>query len=217
MRELATQFLALAEKQGATVPAHGRASPYGHFLAVYGRNRGRPSASSIGQSRFTTLSSIVRWRLGLAKTFGWQSYRSESLALWMLGYPEAALADADQALKDAREIGQAATLMYALSSRICDPFLCGNYEVVDSLAMNLSLWRRKGRLFWKAVGMLQQGCVLALTGKARDAVQMITSGITAFRSTGATCVDAVGISHIWREPMRNSANSMMLGAALAKR
>ena len=38
-----------------------------------------------------------------------------SLALWLLGYPEAALADADQALKDAREIGQAATLMYALS------------------------------------------------------------------------------------------------------
>ena len=35
-------------------------------------------------------------------------------SLWMLGYPEAALADADQALKDARDIGQAATLMHAL-------------------------------------------------------------------------------------------------------
>jgi hypothetical protein len=32
----------------------------------------------------------------------------------MLGYPEAGLSDADHALKDAREIGQAATLMYAL-------------------------------------------------------------------------------------------------------
>ena len=32
----------------------------------------------------------------------------------MLGYPEAALADVEQALRDAREIGQAATLMYAL-------------------------------------------------------------------------------------------------------
>ena len=40
------------------------------------------------------------------------SYRS--LALWLLGYPEAALADAEHALKDAREIGQAGTLMYAL-------------------------------------------------------------------------------------------------------
>jgi len=35
--------------------------------------------------------------------------------LWVLGYPEAALADADHALKDAREIGHAVTLMLALS------------------------------------------------------------------------------------------------------
>ena len=41
------------------------------------------------------------------------SYRS--WALWLLGYPEAALADAEHALNDAREIGQAATLMYALT------------------------------------------------------------------------------------------------------
>ena len=34
--------------------------------------------------------------------------------------------------------------------------------------------------------MLIQGCLLALTGKASDAVQMITSGIAAWRSTGAT-------------------------------
>ena len=41
----------------------------------------------------------------------------------MLGYPEAALADADQALKDAREIGQAVTLMYALAHAIVHLFL----------------------------------------------------------------------------------------------
>ena len=35
-------------------------------------------------------------------------------ALWLLGYPEAALRDTDSALKNAREIGQAATLMWAL-------------------------------------------------------------------------------------------------------
>jgi hypothetical protein len=41
----------------------------------------------------------------------------------MLGYPEAALADAEHALKDAREIGQAATLMYALSVYIVYPYV----------------------------------------------------------------------------------------------
>jgi hypothetical protein len=38
-----------------------------------------------------------------------------ALALWMLGYPEAALADVEHALKDSREIGHAATSMFALS------------------------------------------------------------------------------------------------------
>jgi len=33
------------------------------------------------------------------------------VGIWFLGYPEAALADSDQAIRDAREIGQAATLM----------------------------------------------------------------------------------------------------------
>ena len=54
-------------------PAHDRASPHGHFLAVYGRHRGRPGASTIRRSRFTILPSIVRWRRDLAKTSGWQS------------------------------------------------------------------------------------------------------------------------------------------------
>jgi predicted ATPase len=34
--------------------------------------------------------------------------------------------------------------------------------------------------------MLREGYLVALTGKASDAVRVITSGITAFRSTGAT-------------------------------
>ena len=40
---------------------------------------------------------------------------------------------------------------------------------------------------WKALrNDAREVCLLALTGKAADAVQMITSGITAWRSTGAT-------------------------------
>ena len=50
----------------------------------------------------------------------------------MLGYPEAALRDADDALKDAREIGQAATLMYALSHAAILDILCGNYAAATA-------------------------------------------------------------------------------------
>jgi hypothetical protein len=34
---------------------------------------------------------------------------------------------------------------------------------------------------------MRRGSVLALTGRASDATEMLISGITAYRSTGATC------------------------------
>jgi predicted ATPase len=102
-------------------------------------------------------------------------------------YPEAALADADHALKDAREIGQAATLMLALFLASFIRIVCGNYRVATAEADELvALADEKGALAWKAIGMLNQGCLLVLTGQASDAVRAITSGITSLRSTGAT-------------------------------
>ena len=44
----------------------------------------------------------------------------------------------------------------------------------------------KSAPFWKAWGKLFQGHVSALTGNASDTVHQITSGIAAYRSTGAT-------------------------------
>jgi hypothetical protein len=66
--------------------------------------------------------------------------------MWYLGYPEAALADAHRAMKNAREIGQAATLMLALGTTAWTQNFCGNYAVASSLRMSLSLWQvRKAR------------------------------------------------------------------------
>ncbi len=45
---------------------------------------------------------------------------------------------------------------------------------------------------------MQRGCVLALTGKASDAVQTITSGIAAMRSTGTTMWMPVWLSYLAR-------------------
>ena len=72
MRELAAQFLALAEKQGATVPLM-----IGHRLmgipCCTRETSRKAERTSIRRSRFTILPSIVRWRRDLAKTSGWQS------------------------------------------------------------------------------------------------------------------------------------------------
>jgi predicted ATPase len=108
-----------------------------------------------------------------------------SLALWWLGYPEAALADAERGLKDARQIGQAATLMVALAFTSWTHIHCGNYATANTQADELvSLADEKGALYWKALGTIQQGVVLALNGQASRLVQILTPAITALRSTG---------------------------------
>jgi predicted ATPase len=105
----------------------------------------------------------------------------------MLGYPAVALADTEHALKDAREIGQAATLMYALVHAPMTHLLCGDYTAANAqLDEVVALADEKGALLWKAAGMMHHGCVLALTNKASKAIHMFTAGITAWRSTGST-------------------------------
>ena len=186
MRELATRFLELAKKQGATVPimighrlmgttltatgdiAKARAH-HDQGIALYDPAKHRPLVTRFGQDAGVT---------GL-------SFRS--LTLWFLGYPEAALADTDHALKIAREIGQAATLMFALAVTNFTRIFCRSCATASARIDELiALADEKGALQRKAEGVTQKGCVLALIGEASDSVQTITSGMTAWQSTGAT-------------------------------
>ena len=126
VRELAAQFLALAEKQSATAP-----------LLIGHRIMGISCCftGDIAKARAHLDSAIALYDPVAASSTGdafWRrlavsilSYRSWTL--WFLGYPEAALADADRALSVAREIGQAATLMYALFHTSLPHTWCGNY------------------------------------------------------------------------------------------
>jgi class 3 adenylate cyclase/predicted ATPase len=185
MRELAAQFLTLAEKQGAKTPlmiAHrimgislactgdieqGRAH-FDRAIALYDPAEHRPLATRFSVDSRVSILSYRSW------------------TLWFLGYPEAALADADRAISDAREIGQAATLMYALGHAPLTYFECGNYAKAKTAVDEVSaLADEKGTLFWTACGMMNQGWLFALTGNAADAVHKITSGLTAWQSTGA--------------------------------
>jgi predicted ATPase len=111
--------------------------------------------------------------------------------LWLLGYPDAALADAERALKTAREIGHAATLLYALSYIPNAYVETGNYTTAKALAdEGGKLASEKGALFWRALGMLNQGHILALTGNASEAVQLLTNGLAASRQAGSILGEA---------------------------
>ena len=110
-----------------------------------------------------------------------------SWALWLLGYPEAALSGAGYSLKDAREIGQAGTLMFALANTSVTQIFCGNYATADTQSEELvALADKKATLLWHAIEKMNKGSILALTGKASAAVQTIIAGITEWRQTGGT-------------------------------
>jgi len=186
MRELAGQFLALAEKQGTAAPlllGHrlmGAALLYtgdiaqsrAHLdqgIALYDPVEHRPLATRFGQDTRVTILF----------------FRSQTL--WMLGYPEAALADTRHALKDAREIGHVATLMAALWTSWFIDVHCGNFAAANTHADELLvLADEKGASFWKPAGMMMKGCTLAVSGKASEAVKLIMSGLAANRSAGTT-------------------------------
>jgi predicted ATPase len=132
------------------------------------------------------------------------------VSLWLLGYPEAALADAEDASKLAREIGHPATLMYALSFPIWTHIQCGNYAAASAQAdENIALADEKSIVLWRGFGMASQGQVLSLTGRASDAVQMITSAITRLRSTGTTMWMPLWLAYL----ARNHAELGQIGEA----
>ena len=122
LRKLATQVLALAEKQGTTVPllvghrlmgvsllvAGSIAEARAHLeqaFALYEPTQHRPLAMRFGQDiRVAT-----------------QCFRSK--ALWYLGFPEAAVRDADHALNDARVGSSRHVDIYAVLRVVCPDLL----------------------------------------------------------------------------------------------
>src|SRR5262249_49920130 len=70
-----------------------------------------------------------------------------SWALWFLGYPNAALSDVNDVLKDAREIGHAPTLMYALNHASCTNVFCQNYTTANVDADELATFADEKRLY----------------------------------------------------------------------
>jgi predicted ATPase len=188
MRELAAQLLGLAEKQGATTPlmighrvmgnsllhAGNIAECRRHFnraIALYNPDQHRALATRFGQDMKVI---ILSWR---------------ALALWLLVYPDTARVDANEAVRYAREIGHAATLMYALGVAPLVLVARGDYATANLLSDEvIALADEKGALFWKVFGMRLRGQCLALTGRANEAVGVLTSAADAYRSTGSTAL-----------------------------
>jgi class 3 adenylate cyclase/tetratricopeptide (TPR) repeat protein len=186
VRELSAQFLTLAEKHGGAVPlmighrlvgtslmCTGEiAEVRAHFdcaIALYKSTEHRSLATRFGQDLGVT---FLLWR---------------SFALWLLGYPDAALSESESALKQAREIDHAATLMYALAMASLTLISCRRHVAANALASELvALADEKGAFYWKAAGTIHQACAFVSTCGASNAIKIALPAITAYRLTGST-------------------------------
>jgi class 3 adenylate cyclase/predicted ATPase len=196
VRELAAEFMALAEKQKAVEPlmiAHrimgtsllntgdiaASRTHHDQAMALYDPARHRPLATRFGHD---VKIAILAWR---------------SISLWVLGYPDAALADADSLVKEAHEIGHVSSLMYALGFAPWTHICCGNYAAAKvQLDEVVALADEKGAQFWKAGSIELQGFAFAITGDASNAVQRITTAAAALRSTGTTTLAPLRFSYL---------------------
>ena len=131
LRELAVQFLALAEKQAVTAPLMVGHQIMGVSLATTGEfiqareHYDRALAlydPAVHRALLTRFAAAITDMRVVTLSF-------RSLTLWMLGYPEAAVADANLALEDAREIDHASTLMFALFWVGLTIASCGKYGI----------------------------------------------------------------------------------------
>jgi class 3 adenylate cyclase/predicted ATPase len=184
MRERAALFMKLAEEQGATAPlmiAH-------RLMGVNSLFMGDTAQARAYLDQSIALFNPLEHR-PLSVRFGADAAVSAlsflSMALWALGHPEAALANTERALNDARKIGQATTSMLALFYASLTHTACGNYVAAKAQYDELiALADDKGVPLYGAFGTSGQGCLFALAGEASDAVHKITSGISAMRSSG---------------------------------
>jgi predicted ATPase len=105
---------------------------YDRALAIYDPAEHRPLATRSGRDVGVTLLSC------------------RVACLWLLGYPAASRNDAERALKNARDIGQAATLMSALwfasfSHRYCGNYAAANAHVDELIALADERGHRTGK------------------------------------------------------------------------
>ncbi len=198
VRGLAAKFFALAEQHGTTVPLMVGHRQMGAALSYTGeiaRGRAHFDQALILYNPAEHRGLVTRFGSDVRVT----SLFQRSLSLWLLGHPDAALIDAADALSDSRETGHAASVTYALLFTWFTQIFCGDYSAAAAQADEIvTLANAKGSELWNACGVVVQGCLAALTGRASDAVQIITSGLSALQSTGLTLWMPVWVSHLAR-------------------
>jgi class 3 adenylate cyclase/predicted ATPase len=194
--ELAAQFLKRAEEQKeATLQMLGQ-----RLVGVSQATIGN-LAAALAQFDCAIATYNPAEHRQLSARFG-QDIRVAALCYrswirWMLGYPDAAVADAKRAVAEAREVGQGVPLMYSLYFASYAFIHSGDYQAAGAQLIELiPMATEKNAAQWRGGGMMHRGCIQALTGKASDAIAMIPAGIAAWKSSGSIVFVPWYVAHL---------------------
>jgi predicted ATPase len=196
--EHAKQFLALAEKQTRSAPLLVAHRLMGGTLLISGEFQ----TARLHLDRAITLYAPEEHR-SLATRFGQDigvaSLVYRSFVLYRLGYPDSALGDADEALKCARDLGQAGTLLYALLGAAFFEVVCGRFDVAEAPVEEMSALSEKlGLPLWKGFGELLRGCIFVATDRGDQATPLIGSGLSALAATRMTVFSPFALTWLAR-------------------
>ena len=216
MRELAIEFLALAQKQSATAPlivghrAMGLSLLHTGDIAK-GREHLDQAIALYDPAEHVSLATRFGQDVG-ATSFSWRS-----IASWVLGYPQNALADAERALEIAREGRHSLTLVYVLNFSIFPYISCGSFAAANALIDEFVPLKDqiKGE-FWGGWGTVQKGCVLTLTGRLVKRLKTSPRVSPNCAQQGPRC-GCRCFCHIWRWRRQELVNSIRPGATFATR
>jgi predicted ATPase/transcriptional regulator with XRE-family HTH domain len=105
---------------------------------------------------------------------------------WLLGYPEQALAQSDQALTLAQRIAHPFSLAGALAFDIFIQYSCREEQAVEERAEEcITLSTKHGFALWKLKGMMFRGWTLTQRGRLEEGVEQMRQGLADYYATGA--------------------------------
>jgi predicted ATPase/class 3 adenylate cyclase len=124
------------------------------------------------------------FRMGQDPGVGCRAFVAQTL--WLLGYPEQALARLHEALALAHELSHPFSLAYAQCLAACVAQFRRDVPAAHEHAeATVALSTKQGFTQWAAMGRSLHGWALALQGRSEEGMAQVRQGIAAWRATGA--------------------------------
>jgi adenylate cyclase len=124
------------------------------------------------------------FRIGQDLGVGCRIYTA--MTLWLLGYPDQALARVHEALALAHELSHSYSLAFArCQAAIVSQFRRDAPAVHEHAEAAVALSTEQGFPQWMAVGTILYGWALAMQGQGEEGMAWVRQGIAAVRATGA--------------------------------